>query len=394
MGQIIVAFDRSELKGAHRTEQGFLRVPGFATRTGVFKYKTSDGKVVRQLRLPEEVFSKESLDSLRGIPLTDDHPMEFVTPSNAKKYMVGYTGDSVMREGNMVRIEITITDADVINKVESKKLKELSLGYRYEVELKQGVYDGEEYDMIQRNIRHNHLALVDKGRAGPAVRLVFDSGEAEIYVHEQEQDKEKIQMENISIDGKEYKVSPEVKVALEAQAVAQKAKLDASEKKATDSANELNSVKEKLTAETAAKDKAQATADSQKVELEKLKNTDSAADFEKKVAERVTARIAVLSVGKKFITDKNIDSMSDKEIKLAVIKVSQPNFKAEDKSESYIDGAFEATINSFGAHPLQKVGTALANKDSAAEENDSEKRRSKFMQESNDAWKQPLSVKA
>jgi len=43
-------------------------------------------------------------------------------------------------------------------------------------EFKSGTFDGQKYDAIQRDIRGNHLALVDEGRTGPDVR-VLDSAE-------------------------------------------------------------------------------------------------------------------------------------------------------------------------------------------------------------------------
>jgi hypothetical protein len=56
------------------TPEGFLRIPAAVTRVGVFNYKQPDGSVIRELRLPEEVFNPDSLSSLKSIPITNDHP--------------------------------------------------------------------------------------------------------------------------------------------------------------------------------------------------------------------------------------------------------------------------------------------------------------------------------
>ena len=59
----VLRFDRGEFKTVEKTPQGFLKVPAYATRAGVFNYKTNDGKIIRELRSPEEVFHKDSLSS-------------------------------------------------------------------------------------------------------------------------------------------------------------------------------------------------------------------------------------------------------------------------------------------------------------------------------------------
>lgn len=51
-------------------------------------------------------------------------------------------------------------------------MKELSLAYSYVADFTPGVTEaGEKYDYVQRQIRANHLALVETGRAGPEVKV-------------------------------------------------------------------------------------------------------------------------------------------------------------------------------------------------------------------------------
>lgn len=56
-------------------------------------------------------------------------------------------------------------------------VKELSLGYKSVYERSRGVFKGQTYDFIQRNLRGNHLALVKNGRMGSEIR-VYDASEA------------------------------------------------------------------------------------------------------------------------------------------------------------------------------------------------------------------------
>lgn len=71
-----------------RTPQDFLRVQARLTKTGVFKYHDS-----REYRGEEEVFRTDSLESVKGAPVTDLHPSEkgsdnLLTPANAKEHIM------------------------------------------------------------------------------------------------------------------------------------------------------------------------------------------------------------------------------------------------------------------------------------------------------------------
>ncbi|MEI6806686.1 MAG: DUF2213 domain-containing protein [Myxococcaceae bacterium] len=158
------------------TPQGFVRVDARLTRTGIFTY-TQDGKVTRELRLPEEVFRCDSLKSIAGAPVTDLHPDTFVCPENAKELAVGFAGEDIKPDGDFVTAKLTITDAAAIEGLKEGSRKEISLGYTCEIEDSPGIHNGEPYDSIQRNIVVNHIALGPKGwgRAGPEVSVKTDS---------------------------------------------------------------------------------------------------------------------------------------------------------------------------------------------------------------------------
>ena len=53
-----------------KTPEGFLKGRAIITCTGVFPYKDATGNVRRELRLPEEVFHPDHLDSLKLKPIT------------------------------------------------------------------------------------------------------------------------------------------------------------------------------------------------------------------------------------------------------------------------------------------------------------------------------------
>src|SRR5262249_46303425 len=135
-----------------------------------------------------EVLSAESLASYVLRPITNDHPAnQVVTPRNARALQIGTVGENVRADsdGSHVRAMVMITDAAAIADMSAGKL-ELSAGYRAEVDETPGTFEGKPYDAVQRNIRCNHVALVNSGRAGPTVRLRLDVSGEQLYPFEAE----------------------------------------------------------------------------------------------------------------------------------------------------------------------------------------------------------------
>lgn len=153
------------------TPEGFLichDVP--IARTGTQLYLADEVPLeangagqVEVSRTPEEVFRQETLASFEGKPVTLDHPDDWVTPENWKQLAVGLTqnvrrGDGL--EQDLVIADLLITDAEAIEKVR-KGLRQVSCGYDADY-VQSDPGKGE-----QHNIIGNHVALVDRGRAGP-----------------------------------------------------------------------------------------------------------------------------------------------------------------------------------------------------------------------------------
>jgi hypothetical protein len=157
------------------TPEGFLKGRAVVTNTGIFPYYV-DGVIENRLRIPEEVFDSESLESLKGVPLTDDHPSVVVTSENIKDYQIGHLGTDVRISGYYVSCDIYITDADTIEKVKNGKVA-LSCGYFSDIKEVSGDKWGQPYDSMQTNIRYNHVSIVDAGRAGEDARMYLDSDE-------------------------------------------------------------------------------------------------------------------------------------------------------------------------------------------------------------------------
>lgn len=167
-------FDRSALRPVKRFDDGRVRVEAYFTRAGIFEYVKQDGGIRRELRLPEDVFAPASVATFANIPVTNDHPPALLTTKNAREYQVGLTGDSVVREDDLMRGTFTVTDRETVDAMEGGKVQ-VSCGYACKVDYTPGVHPTYgRYDARQYDIRGNHLAIVDMARAGEVAAARMD----------------------------------------------------------------------------------------------------------------------------------------------------------------------------------------------------------------------------
>ena len=160
-----------------KTPEGFLichNVP--IARTGQQLYLGSEtpfkelpsNDTVKIVRHPEEVFSKATLASFEGKPVTDDHPLEDVTPQNSRTYLKGICRDvrrGIGEYNDCIIADLMIYDPMLIDGIISKEKREVSCGYDCFWEL------GNDNTIIQKQIRGNHIAIVKNGRAGHRVAV-------------------------------------------------------------------------------------------------------------------------------------------------------------------------------------------------------------------------------
>lgn len=163
----------------YKTPEGYLVcVDSVLSRTGTQTYTRdelfhdSDMSEISVNRTPEEVFSDAALASFENKPLTIEHPDEDVNPNNHNKLSVGFVRDIKRGKDNGTDVmlgTLVITDSDAIELVESGRLTDLSCGYDCDI--------SDEEMPQQKNIRGNHVALCEKGRAGNA--RIVDSADVE-----------------------------------------------------------------------------------------------------------------------------------------------------------------------------------------------------------------------
>lgn len=347
-----------------RTNEGFLKGRAIVTSIGVFTYKRKDGTVQRELRLPEEVFSPSTLNSMKLKPVTLNHPTELVTIDNADKLQVGSLGDNPswtkdwehrnweeVTDGINCAIDMIITKKDAVDAVLNGK-QALSMGYTCDLEMAEpgSSWCGIEYDFIQRNIRYNHCAIVGSARAGDnaKIELRADSEDAVLEDIVSKKHNGGTQMlKKINLDGIDYEAEAEVIKALKrADEKAKKAEEDACEqkkamdKKVADLEDKEKELEKRISELEAERDSAKDKADSLEKDLEKAK-ADSADP--KRLDEAVKAKMELLHNAKKAKVEVKAD-MSDMDIKKAVIASQFPNAKFDGKDDVYIQARYDATV--------------------------------------------------
>ncbi len=353
--------DIIHLDAPTETPEGFLEFRDVAvTRTGVFEYVNMDGTIRRELRHPDDVFAKSHLDSMPGRPLTLAHPREgVVDEDNYWVHAEGSMSGPVARE-DREGYEVVVVDRIVMAGWVAKMayndgVRELSLGYFTDLIAESGEFEGQSYDYRQTNMRVNHVAQVDVGRAGPVARLDdnkdnplrLDSAGNQtgggpirgISTRAPKQKREK-KMPQITIDGVSYEVDDGLATKLAAKLKTQ----DDTQKRA---------------------DRAQGEADTLKVEVETLKaaqlNRD---DIAKEIRAEMKARADLEAKCAPHLPEGTVvDGMSDRAVKVALIKTRDAAFNDDGKPDGYIDGRFDAALGVLATTETriqEQRGAALA----------------------------------
>ncbi|OUV76406.1 MAG: hypothetical protein CBC91_06410 [Rickettsiales bacterium TMED131] len=175
MGQVS-RYDYGQLTKSETTDEGYLRVWCKAARVGTQLYTRGDGSQVREYRPEDEVANPESLASFGMKAVTLGHPKVLLDTETTKLHQVGHAGSHIRYSDGFVEVALLITDQKAIEAIQRGDAQEVSAGYRVDYDPTPGISPtGESYDGVQRNIRINHIALVEKGRAGRNVRLLLDS---------------------------------------------------------------------------------------------------------------------------------------------------------------------------------------------------------------------------
>lgn len=157
------------------------------SKAGIFPYSGAQlgitgpdaDRIFQVLRPPEELADPACIESFKLIPWVNDHTMlgpnlQKVTDQAAAaeaKGVHGVVGENVFFEGGTLYGNIKAFSDSLAELINTGK-RELSAGYRCVYDMVAGVFEGQHYDAVQRQIRGNHLALVKAGRMGPGVAVM------------------------------------------------------------------------------------------------------------------------------------------------------------------------------------------------------------------------------
>ncbi len=341
--------DLAPIAGTRRTADGYLVADVRTARTGIQLYEghevgNPDMQVVKVYRPEDQVFDKASLGSYAHKPVTNDHPDEAVTADNWKALSVGSIGDEVARDGEFVRIPLIVMDAAAIKAIDEGK-RELSAGYTCDLAWEPGTTPaGEKYDAIQKDIRINHVAIVQRGRAGSEARIGDGAGKWGVSpVNTQIADERipKMDLRKILVDGLTVETTDQG-----AQAITKLQKdLESSAAKFADAEKAHQTALAAKDAEMAKKD----------AEIDALKGKIlSDEDLDK----RVQARADLVTKAKVLAKDVKTEGLSDAAIRKAVVVAKLGDAAVADKSEAYIDARFDMLVEDAsknGADPFRTV---------------------------------------
>ena len=129
-------------------------------------------KIYKMYRAPSEL--EKGAETFARLPVLSEH-VPVTVDSPRPDLVVGAIGSDVEFDGTYLTADISVWDKNAIAGIETDTVRELSCAYRYVPVMTAGVTpDGVEYDGVMTEIKGNHLALVEVGRAGSDV-VVADS---------------------------------------------------------------------------------------------------------------------------------------------------------------------------------------------------------------------------
>ena len=162
-------------------DNGWINVEGNPiSKVGVFDYLGSEipgapdpNKIYQVYRPAEELSRPETLESFKLIPFINNHTWLGAEGANPGDVGVdGIVGEKVYFDYPYLKANLRVFSDEMKQELESGRTQ-LSPAYKYDVEHAPGVFEGQPYQYVQRNLRcGNHLARVDEGRTGPDVAVM------------------------------------------------------------------------------------------------------------------------------------------------------------------------------------------------------------------------------
>lgn len=348
---LICRFDAKSFRRDSVT--GDLHATAYTTRWGVFEYRNADGSTRRELRPKEEVLKADSLSTLNLKPFTDDHPEEngkhiLLDQTSSERHRTGITlNHRQAPDGLHAMADVVVTNKKHAAKIDSGKVG-LSCGYECDEEHTPGI-DPEHghYDLIQRNIRYNHLANVDRGRAGSGAQMRADCQRFDAEEIESEEPESTLKtdskpkeitrrMAKLKVDNqgeiREFELDDAAEIAISSKFKADAALIVAAAEKATKAEGDKTALQVKY--------------DEAQEQIQKLQEFNSDARIDAILELREQTRSILGS-------DYSFKGKSEQQVKLDTIQKLRPNFKLdsvpEAERETYVRMRFDLVMEDIPA---------------------------------------------
>lgn len=333
---MVVRFDRAPISKSEKLPDGRLRVWATFSRVGPLRYVDSEGQQRVEYVTAEELFKTDSLETAGLAPVTLGHPKDgMVTPDNWQKYSVGASGSTIKAnpENGVVDVVFVVGAREALDRVDAGEITEVSAGYTAVVEQRA---DGKFY---QTDRKYNHLALVERGRAGPDVKLHLDA--ADDWAIQTFDDCSTPRKDMKTYKGMEMSEDA-VKAFQDMEDKLEKITADmAGMKEKKDSAES-----ELLTTVTAERDMLQGRVDSLTKERDSRMD---AATVESKAQALAQEKFDAFQAASPYLAEPKFDAaVTPLDWKKQAIAAANPSLKLDGKDESYVNAAFDM-LEQFGA---------------------------------------------
>ncbi len=353
--------DEGEIKDWRYDEDDEVLVADvLMTKSQVLPYR-DNGTTVYEFLPPEELNEDNWLKSIRSKAVTDLHPDEEVNYDNLGDLSKGSLTNKVWAEekddGTVeVWAKETVYDQDLIEDIKNGKKRQVSIGRFVNVIDEKGEFGGVSYDRKQTDFRLNHLAHVPQGRAGSDVSVRLDGGGTMVSLKEddgadtspknveQEEGDSSETVANtdtvgdvnmkLTLDGEELEIGEEL---TEEDVESFQDEIDERLHELRDKDNKLDEKDEKI-------GKLEGRMDS----LEQKVENDTAED-------KIDERLMLIDKIREVMPDYNWHGKSKTDMQTDLIEAVFDGIDLEDKSEAYIDGRFDAALESIEESRGRKV---------------------------------------
>ncbi len=173
------------------TDEGFKHYRGTATIGDVVLPYANPARL--EFRPADEVLSEAAVETMVGKPITNDHPSSLLNSAEHEEVKRQVEGAVISAKRSTTKLGMPSMEVEIVvythplqELIEEGKA-ELSPGYgltedpkydRSEPVRVVGEHEGREYHVVQRDVKYNHLAVVDAARtrtpAGEVARLDED----------------------------------------------------------------------------------------------------------------------------------------------------------------------------------------------------------------------------